>query len=124
MNIDLNKLDINDEHDRAMLWGAGVQIQWHYSGDVWYEVTCGQNLFSAMIYRRKPITRTITIPQCLTEAPARGSFYWSLWGNSMNATQFKWNGSAFDNSMLLFGLCFATEGDADAFATAMKGTAK
>ena len=129
MNIDLNKLDVNEDQDRAMLWGAGVPIEvWSESGDGWRIVTnitqLSTHLWSRK-FRRKPITRTIIIPQCLTEAPAMGTMYWSIdLDEYFGYRSICWGGDKFDMELLEKGQCFATENDVKAVLAAMKGTAK
>ena len=81
MNIDLENLDVNKPEDRAVLWGLGVEIEFSPNNECWYKVMEHCLNIPYAKYRRKPVEtpkRNITIPQCLTEAPAMGTRTWAL----------------------------------------------
>ena len=129
MNVDLEKLDVAKAEDRAVLWGAGVPIEvWSEGGHGWYIVTniaqLSTHLWSRK-FRLKPITRTITIPQCLTEAPKIGSFLWGL-NVYIQEGYFRtiWEDSHIDRVAIRNGGYFATEDDVKAVVAAMRGAAK
>ena len=127
--IDLDNLDPNIEKDRAVLFGLGLHLEvWTEGSNFWLPVTgVGQlqSFCGVRKFRRKPITRTITIPQCLTEVPESGTtVFFVCLTTSDGYSDIEWAGSALEIAELKNGGIFATEEDAKAFVTAMKGTSK
>ena len=111
--IDLDKLDPNNEKDRAVLFGLGVQLEVWSDGGWWYAATNLSHLSTHICdrkFRLKPITRTITIPQCLTEEPLDGAIVWIVAnGCKSGYDMIIWNGC--DKSVLSLenGYIFASE---------------
>ena len=131
MNIDTDKLDLTKQNERIAAWCLGVELQyWNETYKCWWDVTelACLTLWAHREYRRKPIEtpkRTITIPQCLTEAPAFDTKYWRT--SSNNKTGFAawaWINDDSDKDALANGICFAKEEDAKAFVAAMRGSVK
>ena len=65
-------------------------------------------------YRIKPrtITRTVTYPEPLREAPANGTEVWLVCTHIPLPEKSSWVGSHFQLQTLKNGMCFTTEADA------------
>ena len=125
----LSELDVNTERGRARLWGAGVPIEvWSTGYKHWYVVTNIAQLSTHLgckKFRIKPFEtpkHTIEIPQCLSEAPAMRTTYWSIdTSYGMGYKSWRWDETQFDKNLLRNGQCFATEEDVKAVVAAMRG---
>lgn len=128
MKIDLDKLDVNNEKDRAVLWGLGVEIEvWNSARNTWIPIQEAYQLSHDLVrvYRRKQTEtprRTITIPQCFTEAPEIGATCWFLASSLFDGYVGRpWEDAFIDNVFLKNGAVFATEDDVKAVVAAMRG---
>lgn len=129
------------DYEHVYQWVAdGLPVEMEYyraTKDMWGNVTPGDVFLGISqgippsSFRLAPrtitITRTVTIPVPLREAPERGSTYWVLYALTDTAKRSKrtWCGSLIDLEWLEEGRCFATESEwakaGDALAGLLKG---
>ena len=67
---------------------------------------------------RPMVTRTITYPAPMSDAPKEGTFYWVINVSSPDVTRFTWTGDKHDCFFLKRGMAFKAEEDATAAALA------
>lgn len=84
----------------------------------WWEKDC--------VYRIKPrtITRTVTYPEPMREAPAMGTAVWLVMGEQRQPYKTAWTDADFLVIALKNGMCFASEADAQACYDALFGSEK
>ena len=117
---------------QACIDGKPLNLQLKAQSDCeWFEVPpCGDgtpmtNWQPAREYRIKPpepvlITRTVTYPAPMTEAPAVGIPYFAAETNG--TCQYRWDGDKIDLSALQQGRAFTTQADAQACWDALFGS--
>jgi len=118
------------EHVQSVLDGnPKTVIRKYLDFDGWEEQPmsengfCGACWFPGGQYRiaRPMVTRTITYPAPLTEAPADGAIYWVINSSSTEVASIPWRGDKYEYLFLKRGIAFATEEDAKAAAHAIFG---
>ena len=100
-------------------------VQWYSEQrSAWLETESSWNMTCKFRIKPRTITRTVTYPEPLREAPNKPTVIWMVGGEYDCPQEIAWVDSGFKSKALKNGMVFATEADAQQCYDALFGEQK